>query len=229
MPSSIFPSGSAATGTYERQVAAGSSMMGGPGVPPPVETPSFIDSQGNPITEANSLIKFIEIDVDERPTGREYQFSINPSKLDVTMGKVEQYVSTKAGYERQGWQNDLIKVSYAGMTGAFLPNDVDVINGVVYRENGPRPKFDIRKSRAWKKFQSFQAFYLALGRNLVRMDCFVFDILLVGSLNAFKFGLDAETNASFIRYSFEFTGLPRHYPIVGTGTSSAMSPDSVGG
>jgi hypothetical protein len=143
-----------------------------------------------------SWITFTEIDLNDKVVDPDraphFSFRIaNPNKLEVSMIKIETYQLTKAGYDRQFWQNDLFKLAYSGSTGAFMPRYAD--HPWIEYEGG-RPLYDIRDSKAWQVFSEFFEFYQ-----------------MVGSLNSFKFSMDADNNPNRIQYSFEYTGFPRSY------------------
>lgn len=129
-----------------------------------------------------------------------FAFNLNPTKLQVSRKKLEKYILTKFGFERQYWQNDLYTFSYSGTTLPFRPE------GDSRRDDG-RP-FDISQTPAWLKFEEFDKFYRdVVDEREVKLSYWGMKEQLVGSLNDFSFGHDA--NDPFrILYSFKFTGIP---------------------
>lgn len=163
----------------------------------------------------SSLIRFTEINQDGKRTKREqFTFRLNPSKVTVESKKINSYQLTKAGYDRQFWQNDLFVVSFSGSTGAFVP---DPSQPVIRTVSGTRPIFDLRSTKAWGDFSRFfSQFYLEVGPENIRMEFFGFDFNMIGSLDTFKWDLDSDKNPGHIIYSFVFTGFPRRYTLMAT-------------
>lgn len=129
-----------------------------------------------------------------------FAFSLNPTKLQVSRKKLEKYILTKFGYERQYWQNDLYAMAYSGTTLPFRPESTS-------RRDDGRP-FDITQTPAWLKFDEMDRFYRETAdEREVKLSYWGMKEQLVGSLNDFSFGHDA--NDPFrIMYSFKFTGIP---------------------
>lgn len=169
-------------------------------------------------------VRFQEVDQDGHPTDRApHVFALNPSKVQVKRPKVEQYELSKAGFDRQFWQNDLITFSYSGSSGAFLPstNQPGIIS-----DRG-RVIYDLRATKRWIQFRNFEIFYEEVGPENVRMDYFSYDYLLVGSLTDFQFDEDAD-RPGHIAYSFTFKGFPRvPVPITTEISAASLSPEDI--
>jgi len=134
-------------------------------------------------------------------SGREllpfFRFRINPVSLTVTKRKLEKYVFTKIGFERQGWGNDLFQYAYAGSTGVFRRDEVVI----------PSPQFDITRTLAWQKFREFNDFWERQREGVVKMQFWGEDRReMIGSLPDFNYTIDA--NRPFhIAYRFSFIGV----------------------
>jgi hypothetical protein len=147
-----------------------------------------------------------------------FRFRINPDRLSIKNDKLERYVLTKAGYERQSWGNGLTVFSYGGSSGVFRP-DVTVQE---FLQRFPGGGFDIRKTTAWLRFKEFENFYQRTGSTNVFMYFPDYDHEWEGSLSGFTFER-AAMKPFQIDYQFTFTGLPIDYPITSldVGVSSA--------
>jgi hypothetical protein len=132
---------------------------------------------------------------------RSFIFSLNPHKLSVAVRKLENYILTKFGYERQFWGTGLFVFSYEGRTNVFRPpvSNTGIISA--------SPSFDIRKTAAYIKFVEFQQFYFSIGNNNIEMSYWGYDNSFTGSLDDFSFSYDAE-RPFHIDYRFKFTAIP---------------------
>lgn len=137
-----------------------------------------------------------------------FNFRINPSKLQRSRKKVERFILTKFGYERQYWGNDLHTFNYNGTTGVFKPNITAEEYAVRF---GDTAGFDIRSTEAWKNFQRFEQFFERNGHRNIYMMYWAYSHEYEGSLDDFRFEHDADRSPYSINYSFKFTGLPLLY------------------
>jgi len=147
-----------------------------------------------------------------------YTFRLNPSQLQVTRAKLESWKLTKGGFERQFWQNDMVRFAYTGVSGAFRADEKAVINEqgllgvdtfggrVIVTATNPG-EYDIRETLAYRKFQQFEQFYRDHAEDFIRMNYWGQPYSWKGSLNDFTYNVDAN-NPRLIRYSFTFTGIP---------------------
>lgn len=152
-----------------------------------------------------------------------FEFIINPSKLKITQLKLENWLLTKAGYERQFWQNELFKFEYSGSTGVFTPSvDGNIAAGpAALASDG----FDITKTKAWGLFQEFNDFYLNVGPNVIAMHFWAFSSgFFYGSLNQFNYNISSD-DPYRITYDFSFTGIPRTPIKVSSNKDSTSSTD----
>lgn len=155
---------------------------------------------GRPTIHTENLISFTEFDpVTGLVRSGPFKFRINPDQLTVTKKKLEKYILTKIGYERQAWGNDLFMFQYSGSTGVFRPEETGQAAVV---------PFDLTETKAWQKLKEFERFFERQGQGRVRMRLWAEPFEYVGSLPAFSFRQDAH-NPFHIRYDFTFTGVPR--------------------
>jgi hypothetical protein len=134
-------------------------------------------------------------------TIQQFKFLLNPHRLSVQAAKLENYVQTKYGFERQFWGNGLFVFSYEGRTNVFKPPS-DPGEAIAAIE-----RFDITKTSAYQKFLEFQKFYGETGERNIEMFYWGYENTFSGSLNDFSFTYDAE-RPFHIDYHFKFTGLP---------------------
>jgi len=154
-----------------------------------------------PVIHQENLISFIEIDPVTGEDARQFQFRINPDNLRVTKRKLEKYVLTKLGYERQTWGNDLFTYSYEGSSGVFRRDEVVI----------PSFRFDITTTAAWQKFKEFERFFEDQGEGSLRMRTWTEEFFeYIGSMPDFSFSVEAN-NPFRIRYNFTFIGIPLVY------------------
>lgn len=151
-----------------------------------------------PRIREENLITFAELDP---VTGDEllpiFKFRINPKQLSVQKRKLEKYVFTKIGFERQGWGNDLFQYSYNGSTGVFRRDEAVL----------PSQFFDITRTLAWQKFREFNTFWEGQREGVVKMQAWMEDRReLVGSLPDFSYVIDADNHPFHIVYQFTFVG-----------------------
>jgi hypothetical protein len=140
---------------------------------------------------------------DQTQTGRDrrrFKFSLNPNKLSVTAKKLENYILTKFGYERQYWTNGLFVFSYDGRTNVFKP--ATNLSGAQ-----PTESFSIKDTAAYRKFMEFNNFYAEVGERNLEMTYWGYDVTFIGSLDDFSFTYDAE-RPFHIDYRFKFTAIP---------------------
>lgn len=155
---------------------------------------------GRPAIHTENLITFTEFDpVTGLVRSGPFKFRINPDQLSVTKKKLEKYILTKIGYERQSWGNDLFQFQYSGSSGVFRPEETNAADAV---------PFDITTTRAWLKLKEFERFFERQGPGVVRMRLWAEPFEYVGSMPDFNFRQDAH-NPFQIRYNFTFTGIPR--------------------
>lgn len=161
--------------------------------------------------------------VTSNPTqGQQYRFRLNPDKLSVTKGKIQKWILTKAGFERQFWGNDLYSYSYSGTSGAFRPDEIlssygpgaPTANGVASNpkfdasQNLDPSQYNITNTYAWKKFTEFERFYTRSDERPVFMSFWGESTALIGAFDHFEKHLQAEPHPRIIHYSFKFTALP---------------------
>lgn len=149
-----------------------------------------------------------------------YRFRINPDRLNIKHEKIERYVLTKFGYERQYWGNGLSTFSYSGTSGVFRPNVTAAQFSLAF-PNG----FDIRQTEAYLRFKEFESFYRNTGSQNIFMYYPEYSHEWEGSLSAFSFERSA-TKPFHLDYQFTFTGLPFFYPdvTVNTGVDPTSNP-----
>lgn len=133
-----------------------------------------------------------------------FTFWINPSQLSVQKPRIEVYRLTKAGFERYFFANDIWTLSYSGSTGVFIPTEPG-------RDPTEKASFDIRKTKAWEKFEEFDRFYHSREEEdliLHAEETSVGRLILEGSLNPFSFRQDSG-DPFHIKYEFTFKGFPQ--------------------
>jgi hypothetical protein len=140
----------------------------------------------------------LALDVAREAIGNEpkfYKFRINPDKLTVTKTKIQ--TVTAYGYDRfdlEFWGNQLDSYDYSGSTGAFITNPILNQLGIE----------DIRLSRAWLKFKSFDMFYAQHHKFLL----VVFENeAMIGFFRNFNYTRDAHDPWQ-IKYSFSLNVFP---------------------
>lgn len=138
---------------------------------------------------------------DEVQDPTSFTFRINPGRLKISRPKIEKYLLTKNGFERNFWHNDLIRFEYEGSSGVFRPED---------RTWGFQ-RFDITTTLAWQKFRQFEKFYQLCDDRNVQMTYWGYPHAYDGSLNDFTFNYDPEKNPNMITYNFKYTALPLKY------------------
>lgn len=154
---------------------------------------------GRPSIHTENLITFTEMDpITGLVRSGPFKFRINPDQLNVVKKKLEKYILTKIGYERQSWGNDLFQFQYSGTTGVFRPDETTTAT----------VPFDITATKAWQKLKEFERFFERQGEGRVRMRLWAEPFEYVGSVPEFNFRMDAN-NPFHIRYNFTFVGVPR--------------------
>jgi len=129
---------------------------------------------------------------------------LNPSKLTVVRKKLEQWVLTKAGFERIDWGQNVIEFAYTGSSGAFRLDEP--IPGAVAPQDVQ--DLDIRNTQAWAKFAEFEKFFRNTEEEFLEMTYWGQPYNHQGSIGDFQYDLDADTRPWSIAYRFKFTAKP---------------------
>lgn len=136
---------------------------------------------------------------------RSFTFRLNPTNLKVSLKKLQQWILTKFGFERQYWGNQLWVFNYTGSSEVFKPNPGEIdYSG----------RFDITKTAAWFKFRQFENFFLDTGDQNIQMSYWAYDFMFVGTLDDFTFTCDSDRDPHRITYSFTYSAMPIIQPQV---------------